>query len=71
MEITAQKPYHLPGKGATPTPKSLKELGLDTTVPGTYPSTGLYEETVSKRADKTVMWTGSITSNTITVEVKK
>jgi len=66
VEITAYAPYHLLSAAA----QSLKELGLDTSTPGTYTITGLYEETASVEG-KTPMWGGSITSNTITVEVKK
>lgn len=75
VEITANEPYHLPNWVEGDTLKSLKALGFDTTTPGTYTITGLYEET-GKEADnpkggKAQMWGGSITSNTITVEVKK
>jgi hypothetical protein len=75
IEVTAKGPYHLPNWVEAKTLKSLKELGLDTTTPGAYTITGLYEETGGKIQDGrfagTPMWGGSITSNTITVEVKK
>ncbi|MGE3807530.1 MAG: RNA polymerase sigma factor [Gemmataceae bacterium] len=75
VEITADKPYHLPNWVEGDTRKSLKALGLDTTTPGIYKITGLYEETseaaLIERFKKTPMWAGSITSNTITVEVTK
>lgn len=71
--ITAKEPYHLPNWAEGDTRKSLKALGLDTTTPGTYTITGLYEETGqeadNRKGGKTQMWGGSITSNTITVEV--
>jgi hypothetical protein len=74
VEVSAKEPYHLPNWVEGDTRKSLKTLGLDTTTPGTYTITGLYEET-GQEADnrmggKTQLWGGSITSNTITVEVK-
>ena len=62
VEITAKSPYHLEGD------KSLKDLGLNTTAPGKYTITALYEETGSE--GKTKMWCGSLASNTIKVEVK-
>lgn len=74
VEITATKPYHLPTWIEGDTLKSLKALGLDTTNPGTYTITGLYEEIGQEannpKGGKTPLWGGSITSNTITVEVK-
>jgi RNA polymerase sigma factor (sigma-70 family) len=72
VAITANGPYHLPNWVEGETFKSLKSLGLDTTTPGTYTITGLYEETDKKVGNlDSKMWGGSITSNTITVEVKK
>ena len=47
-------------------PNALKTLGLDTTTPGAYTVTGLYEETVEFETPKTLLWSGSIISNTIT-----
>jgi len=74
VEITANQPYPLPGWVLGDTRKSLKTLGLDTTTPGTYTITGLYEETAqeadNRKGGKTQMWGGSITTNTITVEVR-
>ena len=74
VEVTAREPYHLPGWVEGDVLKSLKTLGLDTTTPGTYTITGLYEETGqeadNRQGGKTQMWGGSINSNTITVEVK-
>ena len=50
-------------------------IGAQTGADGTYTITGLYEETGKEednpKGGKTQMWGGSITSNTITVEVKK
>jgi hypothetical protein len=75
VEITTTGAYHLPNWVEGETLKSVKSLGLDTTAPGPYTITGLYEETGGKteggRFDGTRMWGGSIASNTITVEVKK
>lgn len=75
VAITATEPYDLPNWAEGDTGKSLKALGLDTTTPGTYTITGLYEEVGGEEDNrnngKTQMWGGSITSNTITVEVKK
>lgn len=45
VEITAKEPYTLPNWVEGDNRKSLKSLGLDTTTPGTYTITGLYEET--------------------------
>lgn len=74
VEITADKPYRLSNWVEGDTRKSLKALGLDTSKPGTYTITGLYEETGQEANDlkggKVEMWGGSILSNTITVEVK-
>lgn len=74
VAITAKQAYHLPNWVEGDTRKSLKLLGLDTTTPGTYTITGLYEETGqeadNRQGGKTQMWGGSIISNTITVEVK-
>jgi len=76
VKITAKESYHLPSWAESETYKSLKQLGLDTSKPGTYTITGVYEETGSEpdNADadknKTPLWGGSIASNTITVEVK-
>jgi len=78
VAITAKGSYHLPNWVEGETLKSLKSLGLDTTIPGTYTITGLYEETGNKAENEggkareaTQMWGGSIISNTITVEVMK
>ena len=72
VAITAKGPYHLPNWIEGETLKSLKSLGLDTTTPGTYTITGLYEESDKKVGNEDgKMWGGSITSNTISVEVKK
>ena len=68
VEVAAGKPYALPAL-------SLKELGLDTSKPGTYTITGIYTETAKETttADgKTVaLWGGDIATNTITVKVTK
>jgi hypothetical protein len=73
VTITAKETYHLPS--GSDNLKALKALGLDTTTPGTYTITGLYEEVAitAKTLDgeKVSVWGGSITSNTVTVEVKK
>jgi hypothetical protein len=73
VAITAKEPYHLPS--GNDNLKSLKAIGLDTTTPGTYTITGLYEEigetTTTADSKKVPLWGGSIVSNTITVEVKK
>lgn len=76
VAVTARAPYHLPNWAAAETFKSLKALGLDTSAPGTYTITGLYEETGGEAdnlggAGKVQIWGGSITSNTIVVDVKK
>lgn len=73
VQITAGQAYHLPNWAEGDMYKSLKELGLDTTIPGTYTITGLYEETAEELARKVAahMWGGSIISNTVTVEIKK
>lgn len=70
VEVTADKPYHLPCITDGSTYKPLKELGVDTATPGTYTITGLYEEAGSIDADKHVLWGGSIMTNTISVIVK-
>ena len=49
-------------------------LGLDTSVPGNYVITGLYEERGEVQKDRqsgqdVTLWGGSLASNTITVEV--
>lgn len=77
VEVAAGKPYVLPGL-------SLKELGLDTSKPGTYTIAGIYTETAQQAQtttadDKTgaiwgktvALWGGDIATNTITVKVTK
>lgn len=65
VDITAANPYHLSDDRRL----SLKVLGLDTTTPGSYTITGLYEETAGKARDP-VLWAGSIASNSVTVRVQ-
>jgi hypothetical protein len=74
VEIKPGSPYALPEWFEGKTLKSLKALGLDTSQPGTYTITGLYEETGV--ANKTLgasepAWGGRIAGNTIAVEVAK
>ena len=70
VEITTDNRYHLSSDADNkPNFISLKARDLDTTTPGTYTITGLFEETLTSKTKP--MWGGSITSNTITVEVKK
>ncbi|GEM_PF-2414508 len=75
VNVTADKPYHLPNWAQGSSFKSLKELGLDTTMPGTYVITGIYEEkgdhTPRPSADGEAkqVWAGSIESNTVAVNV--
>ena len=75
VEINAQNAYHLPGQRDAPNHKSLRELGVDTSTPGIYTITGLYEESATTTATpdgkKISLWGGSIASNTVKVEVKK
>jgi len=77
VEITAKQSYHLSsGNQDGGNLKSLKELGVDTSTPGTYTITGVYEETggakdLTAAGDKKrPFWGGSIASNTVAVEVK-
>jgi len=78
-EITTEKPLHLWSGKSYAGVLSLKEVGLDTSAKGTYTITGLYEERgleLSPDARPDIprepqrIWGGSITTNTITVEVK-
>jgi len=74
-DVTANESYHLPYPGKGEALKSLKAHGLDTSTPGTYTITGLYEEAAVTKTTPdgktTSLWGGSIASNTVTVEVKK
>jgi len=71
VEIKAGKPYLLPGWREGDGMKSLKALGLDTTVPGTYQITGIYQEQAQPIGnDNPAMWGGIVRTNTITIEVK-
>ncbi len=75
IEITSDKLYHLADEGDSKMNyMSLKEHRLNTTTPGTYIITALYEEGASAIQigpdPGKAVWGGSITSNTITVEVK-
>jgi hypothetical protein len=72
VEIAAGKLYVLPAWVEGQNFKSLKELGLDTTQPGTYEITGMYMETGSNEADTSgrTPWGGELYTNTLRVEVK-
>lgn len=72
--VTAKEPY-IRRNGKFPLSPSMRDLGINTSAPGSYTITGLYEEAAATpttpEGKKTSFWGGSIASNTITVEVKK
>ena len=71
VEISAGKPYVLPGWTEESGTKSLKELGLDLTQPGVYSITGVYLENGGHDKDRDVertLWGGNIATNTVTVK---
>ncbi len=71
IAIKPGQPYTLPNWFEGQTQKSLKELGLDTTTPGTYTITGIYSEAGLPNGDNHgEMWGGIVRSNTISIEVK-
>ncbi|MCZ7644647.1 MAG: hypothetical protein M5U26_05065 [Planctomycetota bacterium] len=71
--ITGAKPYLLPD--GQPGAISLKNLGLNTDVPGRYRITGLYAETAQDakawrgKEQDVRLWGGNLASNTFEVEV--
>ena len=71
VKIAAGEPYVLPSWGDPLAPKSLKELGLDTSRPGVYTITGIYQES-GKVEDPAAHapWGGALRTNTIRVEAK-
>jgi hypothetical protein len=72
ITIATGKPYLLPEWHEGHMLKSLAALGLETSQPGKYEITGLYEEaaqTTDRNGVKHEMWGGMIASNTVTVEV--
>jgi hypothetical protein len=74
VEVKEGKPYVLPEWFEGKTFKSLKALGLDTSQPGTYSITGVYQETGSTGkafGTECMLWGGEIATNTIVVEVVK
>ncbi len=72
VEIKTGKSYILPGWREGDEMKSLKALGLDTSVPGIYQITGVYQEQAEPIGnDHPAMWGGIVRTNTITIEVKK
>lgn len=71
VEIKTGKSYILPGWREGDELKSLKALGLDTSVPGTYQITGIYQEQAEPIGnDHPAMWGGIVRTNTITIEIK-
>lgn len=72
VEIKNGKPYILPEWFEGKTFKSLRDLGLETTKPGTYRITGIYTETPNTFGGKLehAPWSGELFSNTVVVEVK-
>lgn len=73
VDITAEKPYVLPEWMEGETFKSLKNLGLDAAKPGTYTITGIYSELggqTERQGKPVTLWSGTMASNTITVEVR-
>src|SRR6185436_13964962 len=71
VEVTMGRMYVLPAWVEGQTFKSLKELGLDTTQPGTYQITGVYMESAGKEPDEKgrMAWGGELFTNTVRVEV--
>lgn len=72
VAVTADKSYVLPEWIYGHVLKSLAALGLDTSLPGKYEITGLYEEsaqTIERGEVWHELWGGTIASNTVTVEV--
>jgi len=73
VEVSAGKPYTLPGWGQGVTFKSLKALGLDTTKPGAYVITGVYSQRAGetrRRKPAVLLWAGRIATAPVAVEVK-
>ncbi|HYE17114.1 MAG TPA: hypothetical protein VEA69_01655 [Tepidisphaeraceae bacterium] len=70
VAISADKPYVLPNWMQGDVLKSLKALGLDTTQPGAYAITGIYEQ-VGRPANQqdAEMWLGVLRTNTVVVNV--
>lgn len=73
VEVSEQKPYVLPEWFEGKTFKSLKQLGLETKLPGRYVVTGLYAEkgeiAETFKRDKVRMWGGRIASAPVAFEV--
>ena len=73
VEVSEKKPYVLPEWFEGKTFKSLKEIGLETKLPGKYVVTGLYSENsgqpepLQRRGAK--MWGGNIASTPVVIEV--
>jgi hypothetical protein len=71
VTITPQERYVLPSWTDPLAAKSLKQLGLDTSKPGVYTITGIYEESSpNERPAGAAPWGGILRTNTVRVEVK-
>lgn len=71
ITIAPDKPYTLPNWAEGQELKSLKELGLDTTTPGAYTITGIYQERGEPiQNNNPTIWGGIVRTNTVVVTVK-